>query len=105
MGILRAIGMSVRQLITLTVFEHAFLILLGAVAGTAIGLLATYVFIPFFRLGVEDQLPPFVITTAWEDIGRLYVVIGIMLVLGLAGILWLIRRMNLSRAVKLGEEQ
>ena len=105
LGILRAIGMSVRQLITLTVFEHVFLLLLGAVAGTAIGLLATYVFIPFFRLGVEDQLPPFVITTAWEDIGRLYVVIGIILVLGLAGILWLIRRMNLSRAVKLGEEQ
>ena len=105
LGILRAIGMSVRQLITLTVFEHVFLILLGAVAGTAIGLLTTYVFIPFFRLGVEDQLPPFVITTAWEDMGRLYGVVGIMLVLGMAGILWLIRRMNLSRAVKLGEEQ
>ena len=105
MGILRAIGMSVRQLITLTVLEQAFLIILGAVAGTALGLLATYVFIPFFRLGVEDELPPFVITTAWEDIGRLYVVVGIMLVLGMAGILWLIRGMNLSRAVKLGEEQ
>ncbi len=105
MGILRAIGMSLRQLVTLTVLEQAFLIVIGAVAGTALGMLATYVFIPFFRLGVEDELPPFVITTAWEDIGRLYVVVGIMLVLGIGGILWLIRRMNLPGAVKLGEEQ
>lgn len=104
-GILRAVGMSVRQLVTLTVFEQVFLILLGAVAGTAVGLLATFVFIPFFRLGVEGELPPFVITTAWGDIRRLYVVIGIMLVVSVAGILWLIRRMNLPRAVKLGEEQ
>lgn len=105
MGILRAIGMSARQLVTLTVLEQACLILLGAVAGAAIGLLATYVFIPFFRLGVDDELPPFVIATAWEDIGRLYVVVGIMLVLGLAAVLLLVRRMSLPRAITLGEEQ
>lgn len=105
MGILRAMGLSVRQLFTLLVFEQVFLILVGVAAGTILGVAAGHLYIPFFQLGHEQQVPPFVVTTAWEDIRRLYAVLGIMLVLGLASTIWLISRMQLSRSVKLGEEQ
>ncbi len=105
MGILRAMGLSVRQLFTLLVFEQVFLILVGVAAGTLIGVAAGELYIPFFQIGQEQRVPPFVVTTAWEDIGRLYLVLGVMLLLGLVSTVWLISRMQLSRAVKLGEEQ
>ena len=105
MGILRAMGLSVRQLFTLLVFEQIFLILVGVAAGTLIGVAAGELYIPFFQIGQEQRVPPFVVTTAWEDIGRLYLVLGVMLLLGLVSTVWLISRMQLSRAVKLGEEQ
>ena len=105
MGILRAMGLSVRQLFTLLVFEQVFLILVGVAAGTIIGVAAGNLYIPFFQIGQEARVPPFVVTTAWEDITRLYLVLGVMLLLGLASTVWLISRMQLSRAVKLGEEQ
>ena len=69
------------------------------------GVAAGNVFIPFFQLGREQQVPPFVVTTAWEDIGRLYFVVGLILLLVLVITLSLISRMQLSRSVKLGEEQ
>ena len=105
MGILRAMGLSVRQLFTLLVFEQIFLIVVGVAAGTIIGVAAGDLYIPFFQIGQEQRVPPFVVTTAWEDIGRLYLVLGVMLLLSLASTVWLISRMQLSRAVKLGEEQ
>jgi putative ABC transport system permease protein len=105
MGILRAMGLSVRQLFTLLVFEQVFLIFVGVAAGTILGVLTGDLYIPFFQIGQEKQVPPFVVTTAWEDIGRLYLVLGVMLLLGLASTIWLISRMQLSRSVKLGEEQ
>ncbi len=105
MGILRAMGLSVRQLFGLLVFEQVFLIVIGVLVGTALGVATGYLFIPFFQLGNEKQIPPFVVTTAWSEILRLYVVLGVMLLLGLASTIWLISRMQLFRAVKLGEEQ
>lgn len=105
MGILRAMGLSIAQLFSLLIFEQIFLIFVGVAAGTGLGVAAGTLFIPFLQVGAEGQTPRFVVQTAWADIGRIYVVLGLMLLAGLASTVWLIRRMKLYQTVKMGEEQ
>jgi putative ABC transport system permease protein len=107
MGILRAMGLSIRQLFGLLIFEQVYLIALGLVFGTGLGIAAGNLFIPFLQVSsdAKGRTPPFVIETAWTDIGRIYVVLGLMLVIGLVSTIWLISRMKLYQTVKLGEEQ
>ncbi len=106
MGILRAMGLTVRQLFGLLMFEQVYLILLGVVVGTALGVYAGKLFIPFFQIstGFQNAIPPFVVETAWQDVLRIYVILGVMLAIGLASTAVLIARMKLYRTVKLGEE-
>jgi putative ABC transport system permease protein len=106
MGILRAIGLSSPQLFVLLMFEQFFLILLGVGAGTAFGLWTSNLFIPFLQVSADanGQVPRFVVETAWSDITRIYVVLGLMLGLGLLVMVGLLRRMKVYQAVKLGEQ-
>ena len=66
-GILRAIGLSIGQLINLFVFEQGFLIVVGVVTGTAFGVITGKIFIPFLQLKVERHggIPEFITMTAW----------------------------------------
>lgn len=106
MGILRAIGLSSAQLFLLLMFEQFFLILLGVGAGTGFGLWTSTLFIPFLQVSadVNGQVPRFVVETAWSDIGRIYIVLGGMLAIGLLIMIGLLRRMKVYQAVKLGEQ-
>jgi putative ABC transport system permease protein len=106
MGILRAIGLSSAQLFVLLMFEQVFLILLGVAAGTGFGLWTSNLFIPFLQVSadVNGQVPKFVVETAWNDIGRIYIVLGGMLAFGLVIMVGLLRRMKVYQAVKLGEQ-
>lgn len=106
MGILRAMGLTVRQLFGLLMFEQVYLIVLGVVVGTALGVYAGKLFIPFFQIstGFATAIPPFVVETAWNDVLRIYVILGLMLTIGLASTALMIARMKLYRTVKLGEE-
>ena len=106
MGILRAMGLTVRQLFGLLMFEQVYLIVLGVIVGTALGVYAGKLFIPFFEIstGFQNAIPPFVVETAWGDITRIYIILGLMLAVGLASTAMLIARMKLYRTVKLGEE-
>ena len=105
MGILRAMGLSVRQLFALLISEQIYLIILGVVCGTGLGVLAGSLFIPFLQVGAEGQTPRFIVQTAWGDITRIYIVLGLMLLVGLIATASLIRRMKLYQTVKMGEEQ
>jgi putative ABC transport system permease protein len=105
LGMLRAIGLSTRQLGTLLGWEQALIIGAGMAAGTAIGVAASQLFIPFLqvRRGQNSQIPPFLVEIAWNQIGIIYATFGAMLVLAVVVMLFLLRRMKLFQAVKLGE--
>jgi putative ABC transport system permease protein len=104
-GVLRAIGLSVRQMIGFLGFEQVFLIVTGVSAGTGLGAWVSNLFIPFLQVGTARHIniPPFVVLIAWEDIARIYVVFGAMLLLAVAGMIWLLTRLRIFEAVKLGE--
>lgn len=105
MGMLRAVGLSVRQMISLLAAELAFLVLLGIGAGTALGVFASRLFVPFLQIGAssQSQYPPFQIEIAWVSILQIYTLFGILFVVALAVLSRLLVRMKIFQAIKLGE--
>jgi putative ABC transport system permease protein len=104
-GVLRAIGLSVGQMIGFLGIEQMLLIVTGTTAGTALGIWVSDLFIPFLQVGAERfaDVPPFVVLIAWDDIFRIYAVFGVMLVAAIAGMIWFLMHLKIFEAVKLGE--
>ena len=105
-GILRAMGISTRQMAAIVTLEQGFVVVLGTVAGTAIGLVTATLFVPFLQLsaGERDAFPPFIVDSAWDDIAKIYVVFGVLIAAALPLSVWLLRRVRTHEAIKFGEE-
>ena len=105
MGMLRAIGLSIQQMTSLLAAELAFLVLLGIGVGTALGVFASRLFVPFLQIGAsaQSQYPPFEIEIAWLSIAQIYVLFALLFVGALAVLSSLLVRMKIFQAIKLGE--
>jgi putative ABC transport system permease protein len=105
MGMLRAIGLSVRQMIELLAAELASLILLGMGVGTALGVLASRLFVPFLKMGAttQAQYPPFQIEIAWLSIFEIYILLAALFLAAMGVLVGLLVRMKVFQAIKLGE--
>jgi len=105
LGVLRAIGLSTRQLSMLLVFEQMLVVGFGAVSGTLVGILTSRLFIPFLqvRTGVYPETPPFVVRIDWERIALVYGISGGLLAATIVVTVLLLHRMRIFEAVKLGE--
>ncbi len=105
LGILRAIGLTVRQMGAFLGSEQLGLILIGLAGGTGITLLTSLAFIPTLPLstGLHPNALPTPVLVAWEDIWRVYAIFGGMVLLGLAASLLSLRSMKVFQAVKMGE--
>jgi len=105
LGVLRAIGLSVGQMIGFLGFEQLLLIASGISAGTALGIWVSDLYIPFMQVGTTKHanIPPFVVLKAWDDIFIIYGVFAAMLILAIAGMIWFLMRLRIFEAVKLGE--
>lgn len=105
LGILRAIGLSVPQMVAFLGLEQFALIAAGVGGGTAFGAFASRLFIPFLQVrgGPHPQTPAFVVQIAWGDILKVYAIFGAMLLLAVLGLARLLMHMRIAQAVKLGE--
>jgi putative ABC transport system permease protein len=105
MGMLRAIGLSIRQMTSLIAAELAFLVLLGIGVGTALGVFASRLFVPFLQIGAstQSQYPPFQIEIAWLSIAEIYVLFALLFIAALGTLSTLLVRMKIFQAIKLGE--
>jgi hypothetical protein len=104
--VLRALGVSPRQIYGSLLLEQALLVLSGLALGTLLGLLLLRLIVPGLplRLGDAPPVPPFVARIDWLTIVRLYAVLGALfvMVMGIAtGMLW---RTRLHRALRMEQE-
>jgi len=81
------------------------LILAGVGLGTALGVAASSLFIPYFQIGGEKTalVPPFIVRIAWQQLGTIYAVFGLMFIVAVIVLVILLARMRIFEAVKLGE--
>ncbi|SDE76082.1 putative ABC transport system permease protein [Fontibacillus panacisegetis] len=106
-GILRAMGLSRRQLTFMLLTEQILTAGLSIVLGIVIGKLVGKLYLPFLQTAdnVTTQVPPFRIVFNSSDTLQLYAVVFIMLMLGAGLLFWQIRRLRVHQAVKMGEER
>ena len=105
LGVLRAGGLSRRQMTTYLAFELIFLILFGGIVGTSLGVWMSTRFIPYLQIGtdVASRIPPFKIIIAWSSIFQIYALFALLFACTLVVLVILLERMKIFQAIKLGE--
>lgn len=105
LGILRAVGLSTGQMVTLVAAETAVLILSGLTLGTILGVWISKLFIPYLQTGSDasDLVPPYLVEIAWPAIFQIYGLFLLLFIVALAMLALMLRRMKIFQAIKLGE--
>ncbi|QHT60150.1 ABC transporter permease [Paenibacillus lycopersici] len=105
-GILRAMGISFRQILGMLLSEQLLTSAAAILFGVIIGNTVSRLFVPLFQLSfnASDQVPPFAIVRQLSDYVQLYSVVGLMLAIGLGVLAYRVSRMKITQALKLGEE-
>ena len=104
-ALMRTMGFSARQLASLMLLEQALVAAAGMALGGWMGGRLGAAVMPF--LGYDDAgsraLPPFVIEVAWQNLIYAYGAMSLVFAAVIAVVIWLIRRIALSRALRLGD--
>ena len=105
LGMLRAIGLSSGQMLTLLAAELAFLFLSGLAAGTALGVGVSNLYIPHLQVGnsLAARIPPFLVRIDWGSVYQIYLLFGMLFIVALVVLGISLVRMKIFQAVKLGE--
>ena len=104
-ALMRTMGFTTRQLVSLMWLEQALVIAVGMALGTWMGGRLGVTIMPF--LGHDDRggqvLPPFVIEVGWQNLLVTFVAMGVIFTAIIIGVILFIRRMSLSRVLRLGD--
>ncbi|MEE4193652.1 MAG: FtsX-like permease family protein [Anaerolineae bacterium] len=105
LGVLRAIGLSTRQMAATLAWEFVSLIFGGALIGTFVGLFSSRTFVPYMQINTEQisQTPPYFINIAWAEIFQLYGLLLFLFLLLVVALVSFLRRIKIFEAIKLGE--
>lgn len=105
-GVLRAMGISYRQLIGMLVAEQLLTSGAAVLIGMITGNVASRLFVPLFQITFDSssQVPPFQVSFDPRDQLHLYMIVTIMIGLGLLLLGTMLSRIKIHQAVKLGED-
>ena len=105
-GVLRAKGMRKGEIFHLLINEQIFCGGFCVIAGSFIGYLASKMFVPILQIAyaASNQVLPIRLITQDQDMVRLYSVIGAVMAICLIVLVILVRKLNVAKALKLGEE-
>ena len=105
-GIMRAIGLSLRQLIGMLALEQVLTSGMALMIGVIVGTITSRLFVPNFQMAFNPSslVPPFRVILATGDFARLYVIVGFTLLLGLGILGFMLSRIRIHQALKLGED-
>ncbi len=105
LGILRAMGLSLPQMVSSILGEQVWLAAIGAAAGTLLGYASSLIFVPFLQSGAGTHAgtPPMIVSIAWQDMAMVLAVFAGMLLATLAVMVILLLRLRVFEAIKLDE--
>lgn len=105
-GVLRACGMHKGELFHMLMNEQIFSGAFSVLAGIGIGKLASVMFVPMIQqaYAAANQVLPMKLIINASDMFRLYGVIAAAMVVCLAVLILLLFKLNVAKALKLGEE-
>ncbi len=104
-AILRTLGFSRPQILSVVVFEHLFVIVAGMGLGTLVGMRVGRLMLAF--LGIDEQggqvLPPFVQRISWPEVFVVWGILGTVFVATIAAVVAMYFRLAVSRALRIGD--
>jgi putative ABC transport system permease protein len=105
LGIMQAIGLSVKQLIGYLMLEQFLLMGIAILSGAFIGLLTSVLYVPFLQTGAAPgaPVPPFQVLIGWVEAGWLSLAFSLVLILTMVATIYYLVRLKVFQAVKLGE--
>lgn len=105
-GVLRASGFHKLEIVHMLLNEQIFSGILSVFAGIGIGYISSKLFVPIIQLSYasSSQILPLKLMMSMEDQLRLFITIGIVMLVCLFALITLLFRMNVTKALKLGEE-
>ncbi len=105
-GVLRAMGVTFKEIIATLGYEQLLVSVASIAAGIVVGGVASDLFVPLFRTMYDatNQTPPFIVNGDGGDYIKIYILIGFMLLGGFTVLGGIIRRININKALKLGED-
>lgn len=105
-GVLRACGFHKGELVHMLINEQIFCGVFSVLAGIGIGKLSSAMFVPILQQAYasENQVLPMKLITDATDMYRLYGVISVTMLLALLVLVGILFKMNVTKALKLGEE-
>ncbi len=105
-GILRAMGVTFKEIIGIIGYEQILVSGVSIAMSFIIGGITSDLFVPLFRSMYNpiDQVPPFRVAALQSDYIKIYVIIVLMLGGGFAILGKLIKKLDINKALKLGED-
>jgi hypothetical protein len=105
-ALLQAIGLSHRQLSAWLTIESAFLVAMGLLVGTGLGLVLAWVVLPFVSLTQDASVPvpPVEVVIPWAAYALLYLVAAAALGVTVLAISSLLARVRVSGVLRSGAE-
>lgn len=105
-GVLRACGFHKGELVRMLLLEQLFSGVFSVLAGIGIGKLTSSMFVPMLQASyaTSDQVLPMKLITRASDLYKLYGIVGGVMLLCIFVMVFLLFHMNVTKALKLGEE-
>ncbi len=105
-GILRAMGMSLRSIIGMLLWEQLLISGVAVIVGVVMGGATAQIFAPLLQMvyDASEQVPPFRVLANRSDYEKIYAIILAMLSVGFAILGVMISRIRIAQALKLGED-
>lgn len=105
-GVLRAMGMKKSEISRILLLEQIFCGLYSIAMGTLIGLIGSRMFVPMIQnaYAASDQVLPLELITSKADLLQLFGIIAVVVLVCLLVISRIVNHMNISKALKLGED-
>ncbi len=105
-GVFRAMGMTKKEIIQMLINEQIFSSGVSILIGAGLGVLASNLFVPLVQIfyASTDQAVPLNVVYRWVDMVRLFSVIAIVIIICMVVLGKLINKINISQALKLGED-
>ena len=105
-GIFRAMGLSMGEVIRMLIMEQVLISGTAIGIGVGVGALVTRLYLPLIQIAYSaaDQVLPLRLVTETGDYVKLFTVIGIMVICCMGILAWLISKIRIAQALKLGED-
>ncbi len=105
-GIYRAMGMSMREIITMLLCEQVFISGTSIATGAVVGWLTSGLYMPLIQMAYAtyDSALPLKVICEQSDMTRLLTIVGAVIMVCMLILGWLISRMKIAQALKLGED-